>query len=99
MRSRTLALVPLALVLLGVLLAPAAWATDEPLPDTEETIVVETFDGAEPVIVIEPEALGDDEPAWTFRYLVPTFLVLTLIGVVVTFYRWYQLRSKYEVVD
>lgn len=98
MRSRRFALLPIVLILLGVLAAPAS-ATDEPLPDTEETMVIETFDGAEPAIVIEPDPLGDDEPAWTFRYLVPTFLVLTLIGVVVTVYRWYQLRSKYEVVD
>ena len=67
--------------------------------DEAEVEMVETFDGAEPAVILEDSGEVEPEPAWTFRYLVPTFLALTLIGIGVTGYRWYQLRSKYQVVE
>ena len=57
-------------------------------------------DSDEPAVIIEEdEGLAEDEP-WTFRFLVPTVMVLTLllvVGLVVA----YQLRIKrrYRVVE
>jgi hypothetical protein len=61
--------------------------------------VVETFDGAEPAVILDSTEGAEPEPAWTFRYLVPTFLVLTLLGVGVTAFRWFRLRSRYQIVE
>jgi len=89
-------LLTLLLLLIGLVAAPA-YATEEPASD--EVDMVETFDGAEPAVILEDSGESEPEPAWTFRYLVPTFLAITVLGMGVTGYRWYQLRSKYQVVE
>lgn len=76
-----------ALLLLSLALAtmPAALALGEPAPEG-------------PAVVVDEEAEPPAEDAWTFRFLVPTLLVMTgiaLVGVVVT-YR-VRVQGRYRV--
>jgi hypothetical protein len=69
---------------LGV--APAALAAGEPAPEEGPAVIVDE--------AAEPPA----EDAWTFRFLVPTLLVMTgiaLVGVVVA-YR-VRVQGRYRV--
>lgn len=90
MRRPLLFLLLLAVSVMAV--SAPALATDEPEPE-----MVQEFEGAEPAVILDDSGGSEPEPAWTFRYLVPTFLVLTLIGIGITGYRWYQLRSRYQI--
>ena len=79
-------------------LAPAgvSYAEGE-AESTETTIGFES--GREPAVVLPTDAAEVDDPAWTFRYLVPTLLVASgaaLLGVFI----WYGLgvKGRYRVV-
>jgi hypothetical protein len=77
-----------ALLLLSLALAtmPAALALGEPAPEEG------------PAVVVDEEAEPPAEDAWTFRFLVPTLLVMTgiaLVGVVVA-YR-VRVQGRYRV--
>ncbi|MCJ7726336.1 MAG: hypothetical protein MUP76_08130 [Acidimicrobiia bacterium] len=55
-------------------------------------------DGREPAVVLSDGSAVIDDPAWTFRYLVPTLLVITgaaVLGVLV----WYGfgVKGRYRV--
>ncbi len=82
----------------GSMAVPAS-ATEEPEPTEVTEEVAETFDGAEPAVVVEDDEGLEVEPAWTFRYLVPTFLALMLLGVAATVFRWIRMRSRYKIVE
>lgn len=63
---------------------------------TETTLGFEP--GQEPAVVVSDGAAPADDPAWTFRYLVPTLIVVSgtaLAGLVV----WYGLgvKGRYRV--
>ena len=79
--------------------APAAIATEEP-PALETESVTEEFSGPPPAVVIEEGVAAVDDPAWTFRYLVPTLLVLAIavIGIVLIVYAL-RIRGRYRVVS
>ena len=54
--------------------------------------------GEEPALIISDEAAAEDDPAWTFRYLVPTLLVLTaLILAVVAVAYAIRVKGRYRV--
>ncbi len=100
--ARILMVLLLAIVAVGFAVGPlasAASATEEPgqMEVTEEE--GEAFDGVEPAVIVESDSGPEIEPAWTFRYLVPTFLALMLLGVGVTVLRWIRMRSKYKIVE
>jgi hypothetical protein len=85
--TRTRVLVAVAVALLALWAAPAALAQSE-VPD-EPAIVVEAE---------ESEAGGADE-AWTFRYLVPTVLVMAGLTVAATVVLYgVRVRGRYRVV-
>lgn len=54
----------------------------------------------EPAVVIDDTEVAPDGDAWTFRFLVPTLLVMTL-ALVVGLFVWYQMgfNRKYRVRD
>ena len=88
-------LVVLTLIAL-VVLVPVTLAAASDTGVTETTIGFEP--GQEPAVVVSDGAVPADDPAWTFRYLVPTLLVLSgaaLAGLVV----WYGLgvKGRYRV--
>ncbi|NNC43214.1 MAG: hypothetical protein HKO03_08260 [Acidimicrobiia bacterium] len=100
--ARMLMVLLLAILAVGFAVGPvvsAASATEESeqVEVTEEE--GENFEGIEPAVIVESEGGPEIEPAWTFRYLVPTFLVLMLLGVGVTVLRWIRMRSKYKIVE
>ena len=83
-----------ALVLLMLSLAVPAQALT-PAPAVSLQIAQE-----EPAIVIDDSEGAPEDAAWTFRFLVPTLMVLTLLlvfGLVV----WYQagFNRRYRVRD
>jgi hypothetical protein len=94
-RSAHLVLAPTVAALLA--LGPAAAAEEAETADPAGTpAVVEPADG--PAVVIPDVSAEPDDPAWTFRYLVPTLLVvsgLALLGVAV-FYG-VRVKGRYRV--
>lgn len=58
------------------------------------------LDRSGPAVVIGEEAPAPAEDAWTFRYLVPTLLLLTglAVGAVVIGYA-VRVRGRYRVVE
>lgn len=96
--------VALIALLLGVLLVPAASASSlftEEVPEvTEEAPAVE-YDG--PAAFIPVEEAPDDEVdlAWTYRFLIPTTLVLIALLVVALVVGYFVrvVRTRYSVVE
>jgi hypothetical protein len=83
---------PLVLVFVS-LAAPAHAVTVVPSVATQQA-----QDG--PAVVIDDSGALPEEEAWTFRFLVPTLMVLTLV-MVVGLVVWYQrgLNSRYRIRD
>ena len=78
--------------------AIAAAQEEGEVAETTET-TVGFPEGREPAVVLSEGGEAEDDPAWTFRYLVPTLLVLSglaLAGLIV----WYGVgvKGRYRVV-
>jgi hypothetical protein len=71
--------------------APGALAAGELLAQNE---------GPVPAIEVGTEPAEEAAPAWTYRYLIPTFLVLAGVVVVATVVLYFVkvVRSRYRVV-
>ena len=55
--------------------------------------------GAEPAVVISDDGGDAEDPAWTFRFLVPTVLVITAIALIITGLNYgVRVRGRYRVV-
>ena len=90
----------LTLIMTGLLiliLAPAALAQEEAPP--EDTSAV--FDLPEPAVRVTPEAPAEVESAWTFRYLIPTSLVIALLVVVGSIVAYFVkvVRTRYRLIQ
>lgn len=90
----------LFLILLGfliVVLAPAALAQEEAPADEPGAVI----DVPEPAVRVVPEAPIEVEPAWTFRYLVPTSLVIALLVVVGSIVAYFVkvVRTRYRLIQ
>jgi hypothetical protein len=85
--------------MLSVLAMPAvAAATAEPEP-AGEAPAVEEFGDVEPAVILEGPAVTEEDPAWTFRFLVPTILVMAVLAVVVTGLVYaLRIRGRYRIV-
>ena len=82
-----------ALVLLLLTLAVPARAL-APMPTASPQSAQEG-----PAVVIDDSEGAPEEEAWTFRFLVPTLMVMTL-ALVVGLFVWYQQRfRRYRVRD
>ena len=86
---RRIALLLLIVVML-LLVAPAALAVGEVVAQAD----VPAIEAPEP-------APADDTPSWTYRYLIPTFLVLAVLAVVVTVVQYFVrvVGTRYRVVQ
>jgi len=64
-----------------------------------ETTVADT--GLVPAVPIESEEEAPVTPDWTYRYLVPTALVLAVLIVLVTSIRYFSdvVRKRYRVIE
>jgi len=73
--------------------APVAWAATA--PEVVDEVV------AQPYVEIQPEEPAPDEPQWTYRYLIPAVVLLTvvLIGGTVVMYFVKVVRGRYTVVE
>lgn len=82
---------------LGMLLGPAALAGS----GGEVTLAGGSAQVREPAVVVEPSAPADDTPAWTFRYLIPTGMVIGVAAVLVTIIQYFVrvVRSRYRLVE
>ena len=83
--------------LLVLMLAPAALAQEEAPPEDTPALV----DVPEPAVRIAPEAPAEEEPAWTFRYLIPTSLVIGLLVVVGSIVAYFVkvVRTRYRLIQ
>jgi hypothetical protein len=94
------------LLLIGLLvlvLVPAAFAQEESPTDTtvleEEPVAV--VDIPEPAVEIVPAAPAEELQAWTFRYLIPTSLVIGLLVVVGSIVAYFLkvVRTRYRLIQ
>jgi len=95
----------LALLIIGLfvlMLAPAGLAQEETPSDTtvpaEEPAAV---DIPEPAVEVLREAPAEVEQAWTFRYLIPTSLVIALLVVVGSIVAYFLkvVRTRYRLIQ
>ena len=99
--SRILAFASL-LVLFVVLAAPAmaTEAPEDPAETTETTVApVQISEGEQPAVVAPPIEEGSSDEPWTSRFIYPLIVVGTfvlIIGLVIGYNR--SIRSRYKVV-
>jgi hypothetical protein len=95
-------LLVLILAFAALSVAMPALATDEPEEPAEvaETPVQEG-DAPEPALPIEPEEPSEPVPEWTFRFLVPTAMLLGAVVVIGTIIAYFVkvTRARYRVVE
>lgn len=97
----------MASIVVLVPLVPA-WAAEPPsllaqqtTTTQAETTTVPAGPAPQPAVTTIPEEPEPPEDAWTYRYLVPTALVLgvvTAIGIIVAYF-FKVTRSRYRVVE
>ena len=91
----------LALVALYVsLFALTALADDhEESGPAEAEVISET--GLEPAVPIPEEAEAETVADWTYRYMIPATLVLTVVVIVMTSIRYFTqvVRNRYRTVE
>ena len=70
-----------------------------PEPINEQT--EEGSSGLEPAIPIPQEAEAEVIPDWTYRYLVPTGLVLAVVVILMTSIQYFTnvVRKRYRIVE
>jgi hypothetical protein len=80
-----------------LIIAPAALAQEEP-PAEEPAAVV---DAPEPAVRVVPETPSEPEAPWTFRYLIPTSLVVALLVVVGSIVAYFVkvVRTRYRLIQ
>ncbi|MGH9166948.1 MAG: hypothetical protein ACRD02_03825 [Acidimicrobiia bacterium] len=92
-----------------VMLAPAVsvWAAEPPsllaqqTTTQAETTTVPAGPAPQPAVTTIPEEPESPENAWTYRYLVPTAVLLgvvTAIGIIIAYF-FKVTRSRYRVVE
>lgn len=89
-----------AAVVAAVVAGPAglAAAQEEEPADVTGTTATTFAPGEEPAVVVSDAGAAEDEPAWTFRFLVPTLLALSglaLVAVVVGY--GVRVKGRYRV--
>jgi hypothetical protein len=99
--------IAILLVVVGAFLALAAFpvlATEEtepttPAGETEETVAV-TSD-VEPAVPITTETSTEAPLDWTYRYMIPTGIVLAVLVIVVTTVQYFTsvVRKRYRIVE
>jgi hypothetical protein len=94
--SRVLA----AAIVVGALFSIAATATAQETTTTVTETSVPQVD-FEPAVPVTTPAAAEPLPDWTYRYMVPTALVIALLVVVVTTVQYFTrvVRKRYRIVE
>jgi hypothetical protein len=90
------------LAVLAVLSLPlTAFAQEEATTTTAAGGTTTTVVTVVPAVPVTPVAEADSLADWTYRYLVPTGLVLAALVVVVTVVQYFRrvVRNRYRVVN
>lgn len=97
--GRILAVVLALLALLVLLALPAAAATENAPADATTTTVASS--GIEPAVEVADETPAASQADWTYRYLVPTGLVLAVVVAIFTSIRYFTnvVRKRYRIVE
>jgi hypothetical protein len=99
-RSRLLLTLLALSALLAVIASPAAAQepTDTTVPAEGTTVPLEQID---PAVPVEPPVEEASTLDWTYRYLIPTALVLAVIVVLMTSIRYFTnvVRKRYRIIE
>ncbi len=102
MKLRLVALSVFAgVVVLGIGLTAVA-AEHEEATTTETTVSsVSSASSMEPAVVVKPENKIEPTPEWTYRYLIPTSLVLAAAVILLTAVKYFSdvVRKRYRIVE
>jgi len=71
----------IAFLLLALVLTAGPAALAQEGPPVEDTTTTSFVNGP-PAVLVDSSTAAPAEEAWTFRFLVPTLLVLTAVGIV-----------------
>lgn len=98
MTNRYRPLLLIACLLAVLVFGPAALAQEEEAPADEPAAVV---DVPEPAVRIVPETPAEVEAPWTFRYLIPTSLVIAVLVVVGSIVAYFVkvVRTRYRLIQ
>lgn len=58
------------------------------------------MDRTGPAVLVEDDVSAPDEEAWTFRFLIPTLIAVTALGIAAVVIAYgVRLRGRYRVVE
>ncbi len=85
--------------------APAVMATTvrpaghEIVMAQSETVAAQSY--AQPYVEVDPAVDEPDQPQWTYRYLIPAVVALTVVLIIGTVIMYFVkvVRGRYTVVD
>jgi hypothetical protein len=95
----TLTLAILSLSLLPALAQEEGQGTDTTVPAGEGTTLVTTH--VEPAVPVQPPVESPTTPDWTYRYMIPTALLIAVVVVLMTSIRYFTnvVRKRYRIVE
>ncbi len=69
--------------------------------ETTESTVAEPVGDLEPAVTVEQEAPEESSLDWTYRYMIPTGIVLGVLVIVVTAGQYFTsvVRKRYRIVE
>lgn len=98
-----LILLSLAMLIPAVAFAQEEGETTTTVAGTETTVgeAPATTTGLRPAVEVLDEEEAPATPDWTYRYLIPTALVLAVLIVLVTSIRYFSdvVRKRYRVIE
>lgn len=100
-KSARVAVLALMSALVILLLALPGFATADPAPEedtSETTVITSDIEPAVEVTLPQVEAAAAD---WTYRYLVPTGIILAILVIIATSGRYFTnvVRKRYRIVE
>ncbi|HIE21727.1 MAG TPA: hypothetical protein EYP73_03905 [Acidimicrobiia bacterium] len=97
--ARPAVLTVLAALIIVALGLPALGAEDEEGATTETTLA--SVSDPAPAVVVTPEVKVEPLADWTYRYLIPTSLVLGAVVILLTSIRYFTavVRKRYRIVE
>ena len=99
--STLLAVVALLVAGLAVTGLAAEEGAEEGVEGSTTTTTVATDSGLEPAVDLSEEPTEPPQPDWTYRYMIPTALVLAAVIVLVTAIRYFTdvVRKRYRIIE
>lgn len=95
-------LVLIAVLMAGFSLAVMAAEGDQSTADTVGGSTTTSIDtGLTPAVPISEDQTAAPQPDWTYRYLIPTGLVLAAVVIVMTAIKYFTdvVRKRYRIVE